>query len=163
MNCISGPVWRNLLTHMRLHLTLLVLFLFSLGVVASAQSQAALDKLAQHYSPAQVEDMIVRTHYKYEALLLFYSASFLVFDDGEFRAANESEIAGVDINHYDGLRMISENVSVQDPDIGRTLLLLSRNAFEPLSLAGGVADAALGAAVPAVGLGQRAAGASPFV
>ena len=26
--------------------------------------------------------------------------------------------------------MISENVSVQDPDIGRTLLLLSRNAFE---------------------------------
>ena len=39
---------------------------------------------------------------------------------------------------------------------------LSRNAFEPLSLVGGVASAALGVAVPAFGLGQRAFGETPF-
>ena len=103
--------------------------------MAHAQSQAALDKMVARYGMANVQDMFLNGHYKYEGMLLFYSASFLVADSGGYRAASEAEIAAVDLDQYNGYRTETESVVIQEDDIGRELLLLSRQAFEQLLLA----------------------------
>ena len=42
--------------------------------------------------------------FMYEGLLLFYSSSFLVKEDGVFRPATGSEIAAVDLDQYNASR-----------------------------------------------------------
>ncbi|MEO8590999.1 MAG: hypothetical protein ABI432_16595 [Flavobacteriales bacterium] len=99
-----------------------------------SQSQAALDKLLGRYSAEQVEEMQLRAHYKYEGLLLFYSSSFLVLDNGVYRSATEAEIAAVDLDQYIGARAELEDVVVHDADLANDILLRSRQHFEQLVL-----------------------------
>jgi hypothetical protein len=70
------------------------------------------------------------------------------------------EVKGAGIPH-DGLHFVRSVTHSIKPGEYKQRFTLTRNAFEPLSLAGGVADAALGMAVPAVGVAQRVGGAAP--
>lgn len=113
------------------------LFLFLLLVGAPcvgllAQEQAAMDKMLLRYTPEQVEEMRTRAHYKYEGLLLFYSSSFLVKEDGVFRTATGSEIAAVDLDQYNASRYELVDVVVHDAALGTDILLRSRVHFEEL-------------------------------
>jgi hypothetical protein len=63
---------------------------------------------------------------------------------------------------HDGLHFVRSVTHNIKPGEYKQSFTLTRNGFEPQSLAGGVADAAIGAAIPAVGLEQRAGGAAPF-
>jgi hypothetical protein len=71
------------------------------------------------------------------------------------------EVRGAGIPH-DGLHFVRSVTHSIKPGEYKQNFTLSRNAFEPLSMQGGVGSAAPGLAVPAVGLGQRAVGAAPF-
>jgi hypothetical protein len=71
------------------------------------------------------------------------------------------EVKGAGYPH-DGLHFVTSVTHNIKPGEYKQSFTLARNAFEPLSLGGGVADAALGLAVPAVGVGQRAFGEAPF-
>lgn len=101
---------------------------------AWAQSPAALAKLNQRYSPEQVEEMRIRSHYKYAGLLLFYTSSFQVEEGGQFRSANEEEILVIDLHEHDEIRDSKEDVITHDPVLGRQVLLLSRSRFEEMML-----------------------------
>ena len=115
-------------------LGLLVALLCFCGI-AQAQSAAALAKLNSRYNFEQLAEMQQNTRYKYEGLLLFYSASFLVLENGQARPATELEIAALDIDQYNGLRNQKTSVSVHDASIGKDLQLLSRDEFEKVVLA----------------------------
>lgn len=110
----------------------------SLSVVASlptwAQGRAALDQLIAHHSEAEVDQMRQNAHYRYEGELLFYSASFLVEENGVERAATQEEIAGIDLHAYDGIRMNDQRTGVHDPLIDEHIVLLGRGEFEHLVL-----------------------------
>jgi hypothetical protein len=70
------------------------------------------------------------------------------------------EVKGAGLPH-DGLHFVRSVTHSIKPGEYKQRFTLTRNAFEPLSLAGGVADAALGMPVPAVGVTQRVGGAAP--
>jgi hypothetical protein len=71
------------------------------------------------------------------------------------------DVKGAGMPH-DGLHFVRSVTHNIKPGEYTQSFTLARNAYEPLSLAGGVASAALGMAVPAFGLGQRAFGETPF-
>lgn len=110
----------------------------SLSVMATvpvrAQGRAALDQLLAHHSEAEVEQMRQDAHYRFEGELLFYSASFLVDENGEERAATQEEIADIDLHAYDGIRMQDQRTGVHDPLIDKHIVLLGRGEFEHLVL-----------------------------
>lgn len=103
--------------------------------ITQAQSAAALAKLNQRFNLEQLAEMQQNTHYKYEGLLLFYSSSYLVIDNGQTRPATELEIAALDIDQYNALRSEKSAVSVHDATTGLDLQLLSRADFEKVVLA----------------------------
>lgn len=107
--------------------------------VCDAQD-AALDKLRQRYTEAQIADLRNNGHHKYVGLLLFYSSSFDVVEEGAQRAPDQSEIAMVDLHGYDALRKEKEDVLVFDDVLGKEILLHSRARFESLLLGSLSAD-----------------------
>jgi hypothetical protein len=111
----------------------IVLPLVLLSVVALAQD-AALQKLQSRYTAAQIDDLRQNGHFKYEGLLLFYGRSFKVQEGLEFREPTEQEILAVNLHFHDTQRAQAEDVLVEDPAIGRRLLLFSRDRFEALVL-----------------------------
>lgn len=137
VNACVRPLGRpNLLAYMGLNRLILSCFLVLVSAgAARSQSQAALEKLHQRYSPEVVEDMQVNTHYKYAGLLLYYSSSFLVNDHGQLRAATEEEIAAVDLVQYDRMRSTTDRVGVRDAPVGKELILLGRDEFEQVVMA----------------------------
>lgn len=118
----------------------LIAGLMCLFASANAQSTAALEKLQQRLDSEQITEMQRLTNYKYEGMLLFYSSSFLVVDNGQPRAATEAEIRAVDIDQYNALRTETAAVSVHDATLGKDLLLLGRDEFEQVVL-GHLSDA----------------------
>ena len=102
---------------------------------AQGQMHAALSKLLEHHSTAEVEHMRQATHYRYIAELTFYSSSFLVLQDGMERAATAEEIMAIDLHQYEAVRSGEHRVVVNDPDLQATVILLSRAEFEALLLA----------------------------
>ena len=104
-------------------------------IMLRAQSPAALAKLTQKYGPEQVAEIKQHTHYKYESMLLFYAASFMVVDNGANRAGTEQEIESIDLDAYHTLRQENSNVSVHDAGLGKDIVLLSRYEFEKVVLA----------------------------
>jgi hypothetical protein len=113
----------------------ILIALFCLMATVQAQSPAALQKLNQKFNVEQLAEMQRLTNYKYEGLLLYYSESFLVSDNGITRAATEQEISAVDIDQYRELRNEKASVAVHDAILGKELVLLSRAAFEKIVLA----------------------------
>lgn len=73
-------------------------------------------------------------HYRYEGELFFYSASFLVEEAGEERAATEEEISAIDLHAYDAIRMEGQRVGAHDPRIDKHIILLSRGEFVRLMI-----------------------------
>jgi hypothetical protein len=112
-----------------------------------------------HYNPAQAI-MIGLASAARASEVISGSGSLNVMRYGRaLRAGRVVEVRGAGLPH-DGLHFVrSVTHSIKHGEYKQTFTL-ARNAFEPLSLAGGVADAALGMAIPAVGLAQRA-GAGP--
>jgi hypothetical protein len=100
-----------------------------------AQSPAALEKLQLKYDAAQIADIQQNTHYKYEGLLLYYSSSFLVVDNGQPRAATEDEIRLVNLDQYNAVREAKTSVTVHDAALGHDIVLLGRTAFEAIVVA----------------------------
>lgn len=100
---------------------------------AAAQSPAAMQRVESRYAPEQIEEMRSQAHYKYAGLVLFYSRSFLVLDD-QPRHPSEEEIAIIDLNAYDPVRQVSGRVTVQDPILGKSIILLARDEFEQVVL-----------------------------
>ena len=111
---------------------LLFLFLLVGAWSGNLRAQAALDKVLLRYTPEQVEEMRIGTHYKYEGLILFYSSSFLVKDDGVFRTATEAEVAALDLDQYNATRDELVDIVVHDAALDRDILLRSRVHFEEL-------------------------------
>ena len=125
----------NLLNVMRMrHLIVLVVPLSMAVRPACAQSPAALGQLVAHHTGAEVDQMRQNAHYRYAGELLFYSASFLIEEDGVERPATEEEIAGIDLHAYDGIRMNDQRTGVHDPLIDQHVVLLGRGEFERLVL-----------------------------
>lgn len=114
-----------------LSLLAVLLCLFS---IMQAQSAAALAKLNQRYNHEQLAEIQQKTHFKYEGLLLFYSSSYLVVENGQTRPATEMEIAALDIDQYNSLRSEKSAVAVHDASTGLDLQLLSRVDFEKVVL-----------------------------
>lgn len=112
-----------------------IVFLLCLFGVLQAQNAAALEKLQHRLNAEQIAEMQSRTHYKYEGMVLFYSSSFLVVDNGQSRAATDAEIQAIDIDQYNSLRNDKENVTVYDEVLRKDVILLSRKAFEAVVLA----------------------------
>lgn len=111
--------------------------MFGLAMVAqllSAQSEAAINQLRARYTAEQLTELQERSHFKYVGLLLYYSASFQVVDNGHHRAPSEAEIAQIDLHAYDALRHATNDVTVMDPQLGTPVLLFSRARFETLLL-----------------------------
>lgn len=98
------------------------------------QNSAALEKLEGRFGRDQIAEMQAHTHHKYEGLLLFYSSSFMVLENGQERAATDAEIRAVDLDQYNHLRQEKMAVVVHDPQLGKDLRLLSRSEFEALVL-----------------------------
>ncbi len=101
---------------------------------AMGQSPAAMQKVAQKYSVDQLGEMKQATHYKYEGMLLYYSSSFLVLEDGQSRPASETEIQAIDLDSYQTQRQEKASVTVHDATLQKDILLLSRDEFETLVL-----------------------------
>jgi len=98
-------------------------------IPAWAQGRAALDQVLAHHTEAEVDQMRRDAHYRYEGELLFYSASFLIEEGGEERAATEEEIGAIDLHAYDAIRAEDQRVGVHDPRIDEHVILLSRREF----------------------------------
>src|SRR6185295_7255507 len=77
------------------------------------------------------------------------------------KAGRLVDVKGAGVPH-DGLHYVRSVTHSIKPGEYKQSFTLTRNAFEPLSLAGGMAEAALGATVPALGGGPRIPGAGPF-
>lgn len=132
---LRGTLSSNLLTIMALKRSILVLAsVLGVVTVSSAQSQAALDRILQRYTPEQVQELQDRAHYRYVGLLVFYAESFMVKEDGVFRTPTEAEIASVDLDQYNGARAEVEDVVVFDSVLGVDILLRSRVHLEQLLL-----------------------------
>lgn len=99
------------------------------------QSPAALEKLANRYQPAQLDDLRTRTHYKYVGLLMYYEASWLVSEAGQLRAPTESEIRLVDLDAWLPQRSVTDRVTLPAALNGLDIVLLSRDEFEVAYLA----------------------------
>jgi hypothetical protein len=99
------------------------------------QSPAALQKLSDRYSAAQLDDVQTNTHYKYVGLLMYYTSSWLVSEAGQLRAPSEAEILAVDLDAWLPLRSITDRVIVPGALPGRDIVLLSRDEFEAAYLA----------------------------
>lgn len=112
---------------------LVLLPLVLISVVALAQD-AALLKMRSRYTADQIDDLRQNGHFKYEGLLLFYGRSFKVQEGLEFREPTDQEILAVNLHFHDAQRAQAEDVLVEDPAIGRRLLLFSRDRFEALVL-----------------------------
>lgn len=93
-----------------------------------------MQKLQARHAAEQIEDLRANGHYKYVGLLLFYGNSFLVKEQGAFRPPTEEEVLAIDLHAHDGIRKPHEDVEVEDPALGRTVLLFSRDRFEALLL-----------------------------
>jgi hypothetical protein len=125
----------NLLDLMRMRHFIVLVVLSGMALrPAYAQSPAALGQLVAHHTEDEVDQMRQNVHYRYEGELLFYSASFLIEEDGEERPATEAEIAGIDLHAYDGIRMNDQRTGVHDPLIDQHVVLLGRGEFERLVL-----------------------------
>jgi hypothetical protein len=101
---------------------------------AMAQSPAAMQKVAQKYGHEQLADMQQHTHYKYHGLVLFYSSSFMVVENGQARAATEDEISRINLDEYNSQRQTESATTVHDAAIDKDIQLLSRDAFEAVVL-----------------------------
>lgn len=111
-----------------------VLVLALVASQAVAQSPAAVQQVHARFSQEQIDDMLQRTPYKYHGLVLFYSASFLVMEDGSLRPPSEEEIAVIDLHQHDAIRRVGERVRVLDPVLGQGIVLLGRDEFEQVVL-----------------------------
>lgn len=131
----KGPIRVNCSPHMRITRILLPLLLSVMASLpARAQGRAALDQLLAHHTEAEVDQMRRDAHYRYEGELLFYSASFLIEEGGEERAATEEEIRAIDLHAYDAIRMEGQRVGAHDPGIDKHIILLSRGEFVRLMI-----------------------------
>lgn len=110
-------------------LTLVTLLSVMAAVPVCAQGRAALGRILAHHTEAEVDQMRQDAHYRYEGELLFYSASFLVEENGQERAATEEEVATIDLHAYDGIRMEEQRTGAHDPSIDKHIILLSRQEF----------------------------------
>lgn len=118
---------------MRIHRAVSLLALSTtVWAVACCQGGAALDKLLVRHTPEEVDHMRHNAHYRYAGELLFYSASFLIEENGLERAPTEEEIAGIDLHAYDAIRMLDSRTGVHDPLIDKHVILLGRDEFEHL-------------------------------
>lgn len=135
MVCKTRPVDHNLLGAMWNTQTFMSIPLLLAPVVGNAQSEAALGKLQQRYTAAQLADLEANGHYKYVGLLLFYAASFEVEDQGQFHPPTEAEIAAIDLHAHDALRQEDADVVVLDAPLGKPVLLYSRKRSEEVLLA----------------------------
>ena len=133
----KGADLHNLLNHMRIQrIILLVVMSITASLPAWAQGTAALGQLLAHHTEEEVDQMRQNAHYRYDGELLFYSASFVIEENGQERPATEEEIAGIDLHAYDGIRMDDQRTGVHDPLIGQHVVLLGRGEFERLVLHG---------------------------
>lgn len=135
MVCEARLFDRNLLGAMWNRLTFALIHLLVVSVAAIAQSEAALLKLQQRYTAAQLTDLATNGHYKYVGLLLFHAASFEVEDQGQFHPPTEAEISAIDLHAHDAMRQEDADVVVQDASLGKPVLLYSRKRFEEVLLA----------------------------
>lgn len=113
---------------------LLLLLCACVGSFVGAQSPAAMAKLAQKYDVAQLRDLQLQTHYKYESMLLYYAASFHIQELGQVRSPTEDEISRVNLDQYAAQRDERSAVTVYDATLGKNLILMSRQEFERLVL-----------------------------
>lgn len=104
--------------------------LLSTCTLVHGQSPAAQEQLARRYSPSQVEDLRVNTHYKYVGLLYYYESSWLVQDAGQLRNPTEDEIRTVDLDAWMPLRSVTDRVTIPAGLNGMDVVLLSRDEFE---------------------------------
>lgn len=114
--------------------TFLTLVLLTGQCACHAQQQEALGKLRQRYSEQQIQDLRLNGHHKFVGLLLFYSASFEVIDQGVHRRPTPEEIEMIDLHQFDSLRTEKEDVAVFGQVIGKQVVLFSRDRFETLLL-----------------------------
>ena len=91
---------------------------------------AAEQKISAKYSSDQIADIQTHTPYKYQGLLLFYTDSWLVSDQGQLRAPNDQEILAIDLDQYTPQRSETSRVTVQDATLGTEIVLLGRQEFE---------------------------------
>lgn len=124
----------NLLIVMGRRFFLLIALLVFFQALVSAQSAAAVHRVNMQFTVDQLADLQQNGHYKYSGLVLFYSSSFLVSDQGALRAATEEEITVIDLHQYDGVRRVEERVYVHDAQTDLDLVLLSREEFEQVVL-----------------------------
>jgi hypothetical protein len=114
---------------------LFIWVLLSTCKFAFGQSPAAQEKLAHRYTPSQVEDLRINTHYKYVGLLYYYERSWLVQDAGQLRNPTEDEIRTVELDAWMPLRAVTERVTIPAGLNGMDVVLLSRDEFEVAYLA----------------------------
>jgi hypothetical protein len=113
------------------------------------------------YNPAQAV-MVGLAKAARAAEVISGSGSLNVMRYGQLlKARRLVEVRGAGYPH-DGLHFVRSVTHSIKPGEYKQSFTLARNAFEPLSLEGGIANAALGLAVPAVGVAQRVPGVGPF-
>ncbi len=126
---------RNLLGLMKISgLQLLIVPVLLWCAPARSQSGAAVQQILAHHPVEDVNEMQELTHYKYMAELFYYSASFLIEENGAVRAATEEEIAAIDLHVYDGVRLEAMRTGVHDPVLNEHVILLPKNECEQLLL-----------------------------
>lgn len=114
-----------------------------------------------HYNPAQAV-MVGLARAARAAEVITGSGSLNVLRYGQvLKARRLVEVRGAGYPH-DGLHFVRSVTHNLKPGEYKQSFTLARNAFDPLSLAGGIAGAALGMAVPAAGVAQRVPGITPF-
>jgi hypothetical protein len=114
-----------------------------------------------HYNPAQAL-MIGLAKAARSAEVISGSGSLNVMRYGQvLKPRRLVEVKGAGLPH-DGLHFVRSVTHNIKPGEYKQSFTLARNAFEPLSLGAGIAGAAVGMAVPAVGVAQRVPGITPI-
>jgi|NOAtaT_7_FD_contig_71_572556_length_502_multi_2_in_0_out_0_1 hypothetical protein len=113
-------------------------FILSLSIVvgfwcAKGHAQnAAIEKIANKLTEAQFVDLQSNTPYKYQGMLMFYSDSWFISEQGVLRAPTEQEIRTVDIDRFTAARLQDQRTTVYDDLSGLTMVLMGKDEFEQL-------------------------------
>lgn len=114
-----------------------------------------------HYNPAQAL-MIGLAKAARSAEVISGSGTLNVMRYGQvLKPRRLVEVRGAGLPH-DGLHFVRSVTHSIKPGEYKQNFTLARNAFEPLALGAGIAGAAIGMAVPALGVAQRVPGFTPI-
>jgi hypothetical protein len=113
-------------------------FILSLSIVVGfwctkghAQN-AAIEKIASKLTASQFADLQNNTPYKYQGMLMFYTDSWFISEQGVLRNPTEQEIRTIDIDRFTPARLQDQRTTVSDNQSGLTLVLMGKDEFEQL-------------------------------